>query len=56
MDDKKEDYPDPERTPQKNCPKQQQNHNVPTDDMENTNSENRGRCLPLTDKLWTLPR
>ena len=37
MDDQKKDDPDPQRPPKRNCPKQLQTYNVPTDDVENTN-------------------
>ena len=36
-------------------PKQLQTHNVPTYDMENINSTNKGRDLLLTNKLWIVP-
>ena len=35
-----EDHPDPKRPLKTNCPKQLLNHNVPTDDVENTNGTN----------------
>ena len=38
MDDQRKDHIDPERPTQGNDPKQQQNHNLPTDDVENINS------------------
>ena len=37
MNDQKKDDPNPKRTPKSGCPKQLQTHNVPTDDVENTN-------------------
>ena len=30
----------PKRLPQRNCPTQLENHDVPTDDVENTNGKN----------------
>ena len=43
MDDQKEDHSNPKIPLQKNCPKQLETHNVPTDDVENTHSTNIGR-------------
>ena len=40
MDNQREDHPDPERHPQRNCPKLLQCHSVPINDMENTNVTN----------------
>ena len=40
MDDQRKDHHDPERSPQKDYSEQLQTHNVPTDDVENTNSTN----------------
>ena len=37
-------------------PKQLQTHNVPTYDVENTNSTNKGGDLLLVNKPWTLPQ
>ena len=45
MDDQKKDHPDPKKTPHRNCLQQLQTHNVPADDMENTNGTNLGRDL-----------
>ena len=53
MDVQREDYLDTERSPQRNHPKQRLTHNVPNEDVENTNGINY-RDLPLTDKLQTL--
>ena len=40
MENQREDHPDLERHSQRNHPKQLSTHNVPTDDVENTNSTN----------------
>ena len=40
MDDKREDHSDPKRPPQKNQPRQLKTHQVPTNDVENTNGKN----------------
>ena len=40
MDDQKKDHPNPKRPPKRNYPQQLQTYNVPTDDVENTNSLN----------------
>ena len=50
MDDERKDYPDPKRTPKRNRPKQLQTHNVPTDDIENTNSKNQGGDLLFANR------
>ena len=42
MDDKRKDRPDRKRLPKRHRPQQLQTHNVPTDDVENTNSTNLG--------------
>ena len=39
MDDQRKDHIDPKGLKQRNCPKQLQNHNLPTDDVENINSQ-----------------
>ena len=36
--------------------KQLQIHNLPTDDVENINSTNKGRNLLLPNKPWIIPR
>ena len=36
-------------------PKQLQTQNLPTNDMENINSTNKGRDLPLSNKPWIVP-
>ena len=40
MDDKKKDHPGAKRLPKRNRLQQLQTHNMPTDDMENTNGTN----------------
>ena len=45
MDDQRNDHIDPKRPPQGNHPKQLQNHNVPTDDVENINGTNKERFI-----------
>ena len=45
MDDQRKDHTDQKAPKQKNCPKQLQTHNLPTDDVENINSTNKGRDL-----------
>ena len=37
MDDQREDYFDPKRSPQTNLPEQLETHNMPTEDVEITN-------------------
>ena len=55
MDDQRKDYVDPEETPQEDCPKQLQTHNLPTNYVENFNSKNKGRDLLLVNKLRIVP-
>ena len=50
MDDHKKDHIYQEGPPQRNDPKQQQTHNVPTYDVENINTTNKGRYLLLVNK------
>ena len=40
---------------QRNCSKQLQTDNLPTNDMENTNIANKGKYLLLTNKLRIVP-
>ena len=40
MDDRRKDHSDPKRPPKRNRPHQLQIHNVPTEDVENTNATN----------------
>ena len=39
----------------KNCPKQLQAYNMPTNDVDNINSTNKGRDLLLANKPWFVP-
>ena len=56
MDDqKKKDHIDPERPPQRKCPKQLKTYNVPTYDVENTNFTYKGIDLRLANKPWIVP-
>ena len=55
MNDQRKDHLDPKEPKQKNCPKQLQTHNLPTDDVENINSTNKGRDLVLANKPWIVP-
>ena len=41
MDDQRKDYINPKRPKQRNCSKQLQTDNLPTNDVENTNSTNK---------------
>ena len=58
MNDQRKDRIDPEWLPQGNHLKQLRTHNLPTDDVENINSTNKGRDLVLTYKsrivLWGI--
>ena len=40
MDDQRKDHPDPKIPSKRNYPQELQTHNVPTDDVENTNGWN----------------
>ena len=59
-DDQRKDHIDPKGPKQRNYSKQLQNHNSPTDDVENINSTNKGRDLLLANKprivLWGTER
>ena len=55
LDDKKKDHIDPKRTQAKDCSKQLQTDNLPTDDVENINSTNKRRDVLLTNKSWIVP-
>ena len=54
MDDQRKDHIDPERSPQRNPPKQLLTNNVPACDCKNTNGTSKGRDLLLVNKLQTL--
>ena len=43
MDDQRKDYINPKRPKQRNCSNQLQTDNLPTNDVENTNSINKGK-------------
>ena len=53
--DQRKDHIDPKGPKQTKCPKMRQNHNPPTDDVENINSTNKGRDLPLANNQWIVP-
>ena len=55
MDDQRNDNIDTKGPKQRNCPKQLQTHNVPTNDMENINSTNKGINLLLATKPRFVP-
>ena len=52
MDEQSKYHFDPKRLKQSNRSKQLQTHNMPTDDVQNINSINKGRNLQPTNKLW----
>ena len=54
MDDQWKDPMYPKGPKQRNSPKQFQTHNMPTDDVENINSTNKGRNLLLSYKPWFI--
>ena len=60
MEDQREDNIDPEVSNQRNQSEQLLTHYLPTDDVENINSTNKGRDLPLAIKphivLWGRER
>ena len=55
MDDQGKDHIGPKEPKQMNRPGQQQAHNMPADDVENINSTNKGRDLPLANKQRIVP-
>ena len=55
-DDQRKEHIYPERPPQRNCPKQLQSHNLPTDDVGNINSTNKGRNSLLANKPRIVPK
>ena len=55
MDEPRKDHIDPKGPKKRNCPKQLQTYNLPTDDVENISGINKGRELLLTNKLWIVP-
>ena len=55
MDDQRKGQIDPKGPKQRNCSKQLQTHNLPTDDVEHINSTNKRRDLLLASKPCTVP-
>ena len=55
MDDQSKDHIDPKGSKQRSHPKQLPTHNMPTNDMDNITSTNKGRDLLLTKKLQIIP-
>ena len=55
MDDQRKDHIDPKGSKQRNSPKQLQNQNMPTNNVENINSINKGRNLLLATKPRIIP-
>ena len=55
MNGQKKDHIDPKGHKQRNIPKQLQTHNLPTKDVENINSTNKGRDLLLANKPRIVP-
>ena len=51
----KKDYINPKGPKQRNCSKQLQTDNLPTNDVENTNSTNKEKDLLLANKPWIVP-
>ena len=56
MDDLRKDHIDSKRSPWRNRPKQLHSHNMPTDDVENTNGTDKGKDLCLANKPQIVPR
>ena len=54
MEDQRKDHIDLEGPPQRNCSKHLQTHYLPTDDVENSKSINKGRDLLLNNKPWIV--
>ena len=55
VDDQRKDHIDTKGPKQRNRPKQFQTHNLPTNDVENINSTNKGRDLLLSNKPRIVP-
>ena len=55
VDDQRKDDIDTKGPKQRNRPKQLQTHNLLTNDVENINSTNKGRDLPLANKPQIVP-
>ena len=54
MDNKRRDHPDPNRAQERNHPLHLPTHNVPTDEVENTNGTNLGGDIRFSNKPWTF--
>ena len=54
LDEQMKDYIDPKGPKQRTCSKQLQTDNLPTNDVENTNSTNMGKDLQLAHKPWIV--
>ena len=55
MDDQRKDYMNPKGPKQRNCSKQLQADNLPTNNVDNTNSTNKGKDLLLANKPRIVP-
>ena len=55
QDDQRKDYINPKGLKERNCLKQLQTDNLPTNDVENINSTNKWRDLLLTIKPQIVP-
>ena len=55
LDDQRKDYIDPKGPEQRNCSKQLQTDYLPTHDVENTNSTNKGKDLLLANRPRIVP-
>ena len=55
VDDQRKDRIDQKGTKQRDLSKQLQTDNLPTKDVENINSTNKGRDLLLAEKLRIIP-
>ena len=55
LDDQRKDYINPKGPKQRNCSKQLQTDNLPTNDVENTNNTNKGNYLLIANKLQIVP-
>ena len=55
LDDQRKDYINPKGPKQRNCSKQLQSDNLPTNDVENTNSTNKGKDLLLLTNRGLFP-
>ena len=55
MDDQRKDYINPKGSKQRNCSKQLQTNNLPTNDVENINNTNKGKDLLLANKPRIVP-